>query len=545
MRLRRHIALLALFVAAEPAAAQIPPPPPACSTGRAMEVLQGRDVRAPVYNTGSLFYRDSESPEGYRDAAGRRQLLLANLWVGAQFDGFLFLAGSMFGPYEFWPGPLDETGLPPVDCAPYDRIWSISRDDILQYNATGVISADLRDWPAWAGAPVSDGDGNPDNYNLAGGDRPALMGDRMRWWVMNDRAGAHEVSQAIPIQVQVEATAFSYDLPGVLGRSTFYRYRIMRRGIFPFIQAHVGLFVYAGLGDILDDYVGADTTLSLAYVYNADGDDPAFQGQVPPAVGVGILRGSGPDVDGGPANPRSLDTRRMTSMVAYRQLCEDCNPFPDGPGYGFYNLMRGRWPWGDQVVFPGNTQGGPIPTPVMYPGTPPEFWSEANFDGQGTAALPGDRKLVVATGPYTLVPDEVSEVVFAVITSTGTDHFDSVAQLEADVAFVQEQTSEILTPMGPGPSTESTEDYPLAVSRVWPNPASEEAWLELSLPVPMETRIELFDLLGRRVRTTQSGVLEEGSHRLPVDLNGLPPGIYAWRAQTGRFSASGTLVVAR
>ena len=514
-----------------------------------MAFLEGRDVRAPVYNTGSLFWRDQNSPLGYRDAAGRTQLLAASVWSAAQFEGSLSMAGSMLGPWEFWPGPLDENGLTELNCERYDRIFSISRADIQRYEELGITSTDLAEWPAWAGAPVSDGDGDPDNYSLEGGDRPGLLGDRMLWWVMNDRGGNHVVTDTPHLPVEVEVSAFTFDLPGALGRSTFFRYRIKRHGLLPLTGARVGLFVYAGLGDVFDDYVGADTLNQMAYVYNADNFDEGGFGEAPPAVGVGILRGAGIDLENTLNRPRALAEHAMGSMVVFQHECDgaastSCNPYPLGRGAGFYNLMQGLRPWGEPIFVSGRPSfGGPISSPVMYPGTPPEFWSEGNLDGGGAAALPGDRKMVISTDPFTMLPGEIQEVVFAVVTSRGEDHLDSVQELKQDMAFIREQTALILAPQAAGTDQKGEETFELQLSRPWPNPADQRAWLDLSLPEPMDTRRELFDLLGRRVAVVESRLFEEGRHLVELETANLPSGLYAYRVQTGRFSASGSFLV--
>lgn len=505
-------------------------------------------MRAPVYNTGSLFWRDQNSPLGYRDLSGRTQLLAASVWIAAQFEGTLAMAGSMLGPWEFWPGPLDENGLTELDCERYDRIFAISRVDILEYERLGTVSRDLEQWPAWAGAPVSDGDGDPDNYNLEGGDRPGLLGDRMLWWVMNDRGGPHVVSDAPHLPVEVEVSAFTFDLPGVLGRSTFFKYRIKRHGLLPLTGARVGLFVYAGLGNVFDDYVGADTLNQMAYVYNADNDDENGFGEAPPAVGVGILHGAGLDLENMLDRPRALAEHGMGSLVVFQDECDgaastSCNPYPQGRGAGFYNLMQGLRPWGEPTRVFDAGFGGPLTTPIMYPGTPPFFWSEGDVDGAGTPTPPGDRKMVVSTDPFTMVPGEIQEVVFAIVTSRGEDNFDSVRELAQDMAFVREQTALILTPLAAGQDGRAEETFELQLSRPWPNPADQRAWLDLSLPVPMETRIELFDLLGRQVAVVASGLFEEGRHLVEVETAHLPTGMYAYRVRTGLFNASGTLLV--
>ncbi len=513
-----------------------------------MAFLEGPNMRAPVYNTGSLFWRDQNSPLGYRDAAGRTQLLAASVWIAAQFEGSLSMAGSMLGPWEFWPGPLDENGLTHLNCERYDRIFAIARSDIQEYERFGTISRDLKEWPAWAGAPVSDGDGDPTNYDLEGGDRPALLGDRMLWWVMNDRGGPHVVSDAPHLPVDVEVSAFTFDLPGALGRSSFFRYRIKRHGLLPLTGARVGLFVYAGLGDVLDDYAGADTLNQMAYVYNADNFDENGFGEAPPAVGIGILRGAGLDLENTLNRPRALAARRMGSLVVFQHECDgapstSCNPYPFGRGAGFYNLMQGLRPWGDPIIVSESSFGGPLSAPIMYPGTPPEYWSEGNVDGAGTPAPPGDRKMVVSTDPFTMVPGEIQEVVFAIVTSQGEDNFDSIRELGQDMAFIREKTALILTPLAAGADQRGEESFELLLSRPWPNPADQRAWLDLSLPEPMDTRIELFDLLGRRVAVVASGLFEEGRHLVELETANLPSGMYAYRVRTGRFGASGSFLV--
>jgi hypothetical protein len=66
----------------------------------------------------------------------------------------------------------------------------------------------------------------------------------------------------------------------------------------------------------------------------------------------------------------------------------------------------------------------------------------------------------------------------------------------------------------------------------WPNPASDRVRFDVPGPV----RIELFDVLGRRVATSATA---------EVDVSGLPIGLYAYRVTSGRASAAGLLAVGR
>ncbi|HYE97080.1 MAG TPA: hypothetical protein VD962_12805, partial [Rubricoccaceae bacterium] len=140
-----------------------------CALGTAEADLDVNEVQARVFNTGSLFYGNTTTRgDGYivpknRTCGGTlgfcSPIFAAGIWVGGQVNGELRAAGSTYNRFEFWPGPLDGEGSPPEDCAPYDRIYKVSRFDVERYYETGNATDDLRDWPHHLGAPVLDGDG--------------------------------------------------------------------------------------------------------------------------------------------------------------------------------------------------------------------------------------------------------------------------------------------------------------------------------------------------------------------------------------------------
>ena len=53
-----------------------------------------------------------------------------------------------------------------------------------------------------------DGDGDPGNYDLAAGDRPAIYGHQTAFWVMNDVGNDHQSTLTEPIGLEVRVTAF-------------------------------------------------------------------------------------------------------------------------------------------------------------------------------------------------------------------------------------------------------------------------------------------------------------------------------------------------
>ncbi len=317
------------------------------------------------------------------------------------------------------------------------------------------MSDDLREWPWQWGAPVIDGDGNPANYNLAGGDRPEVLGHETHWWVMNDAAGFHTTTGTPPIGMEVQTTAFGVATSGDLDNTTFYRYRFTYRGAEPLTDAYFGFWVDADLGNATDDYVGSDTTLNMGFVYNSDNLDEGTDGYgaAPPALGVMFLEG-----------PEGGSSRLMDVFLYYDNITAP-NGNPRSNTNDWYNYLRGVWQDGKPMVNCGddyNPTGLACaaqaePTTFMWPGDPVtgQFWSERNFNGAGNANPPNDRRFLMSTGPRTMQPGGTEELVFAIVYARGTDHLDSVTRLRTAATLVRDawvQTGLRGTPLAPVPT---------------------------------------------------------------------------------------------
>ena len=78
----------------------------------------------------------------------------------------------------------------------------------------------------------------------------------------------------------------------------------------------------------------------------------------------------------------------------------------------------------------------------------------------------------------------------------------------------------------------STEELPTAykLGLGYPNPSRGTVTLPLALPAASDVRVELYDLLGRRVAVVSEGRREAGQHRMVLEGDGLASGIYVVRA---------------
>ncbi len=498
-----------------------------CVPGTAEADLETTFVRARLYNGGNLFFGGgSESQYVVPKREGVSPMYATFIWLGGMVGGELRTAAATYANREFWPGPLDAAGRPPADCVPYDRIYAVSRADLEAFSR-GEITDAVRAWPAHLGAPVADGDGVEGNYDAGGGDRPALFGDQMRWWVMNDAGNVHESSRTAPLRMEVQATAFGFDYPNVaiytsqvLPYTTFYRYRLVYRGDEPLTGAYFGIFADPDLGNASDDYVGSDTTLDLGFVYNADDHDDQGYGAAPPAAGFALLRGP---VAGG-------DT---LGMAAFMFLVSGGPIGTEDPGVGaeYYNTLRGRWRGGESMTESGlGFQTPGRETTFMYSGDPTtgQFWSEFETcgDGVGCANPPGDRRMLLSTGPFAMNPGDEQTIHFALVYARGDDHLASVRRLKNATAVLHALAGSIYapTPLPQAPPPEVPTARRCVRSR--PVPVRDRGVFEYALPGAAEVRLSLFDALGREVRVLVDARQEAGTHTAGFDASGLAAGVY-------------------
>lgn len=409
-----------------------------CSQGHSDKRLEINNVRVRILNMGGLFWDGDPNVYEVPINTGKMALFAGGIWIGGQVDGKLRIAAARYSNWEFWPGPLKEDadgdGFPeaPANCATYDRIFKVSKDDLKAFKDTGEATSDMKDWPYDLGAPVTDGDGNPNNYNLAGGDLPEMIGDQMLWWVMNDMGNKHTSTNADPIGIEAQVTAFAFRQAGDLGNMTFYRYKLIYKGKATLKDTYMTIWSDPDLGDASDDYVGSDTTLGLGYVWNADNDDGTYKSQ-PPAVGYDFFRGPITDQNG----DGKLDTLGMSTFSYFENSSGDNGDPETGKGIQYYYAMQARNKTGQSLTFGGRGfTAGNKPVRYAFPGDPVtgQGWTEQTPVTTATPNAPSDRRFVMSAGPFTLKPGETQSIVYGIVFGQGANRFESVARMKlADI----------------------------------------------------------------------------------------------------------------
>lgn len=338
---------------------------------------------------------------------------------------------------------------------------------------------DWKEWPVDLGAPYIERNGTPgyqappafsesftpDNLITGNYDEPGVAGadpnspaDQVIWMVFNDLdANATVALQGSdPIGLECQVTMWGYKRTDALGNIYFKRYKLFNKGgvridaagtkgSFYVDSMYVCQWSDIDLGNAGDDLIGCDVDLSMGFTYNANAQDDNYrQFQLPPpADGYDFLQGP---IIASPGDSAVFDLKRIQgfknlpmSSFSYFSAGSVYSDPPRNYSQGtirWYKLMRGFVPLDGPDLYypfpPGQTQ-----TQFPYSGDP--VTKTGFIDGLGTqySFAPGDRRILVNTGPFRLNPGDVQEIVVALVVGLGSDRLSSISVMKFNDKFAQ------------------------------------------------------------------------------------------------------------
>ena len=337
------------------------------------------------------------------------------------------------------------------------NFYAVSDENVTGWQIQNIYDQyeyDWMNWPSAWGAPFDDVDGNGSYDPLI--DIPGYPGaDQTLWTIANDiptildndgnYIGTMETSFNLygsePIGVELRITMWAYDIDHekALGNSVFKRAQLTYIGLentSPYINPDVLNKVYftnwsdTDLGQYTDDFVGCDTALSLGYVYNGFETDDIYNevfDMVPPAGGYDFLK-SPVDEDG-----VELGMTAFTYFGANSSIAD-----PDLSSYSgslqFFNLMEGFLPrpeYPEQVAWTDPTTGESTNYAISGDPISGDGWID------GLELPPGDRRIVMSSGPFAMNKGDTQDIVVALIGAQGMSRLESVRNLKMDDELVQ------------------------------------------------------------------------------------------------------------
>ncbi|CUS78453.1 Por secretion system C-terminal sorting domain-containing protein [Candidatus Kryptonium thompsonii] len=172
----------------------------------------------------------------------------------------------------------------------------------------------------------------------------------------------------------------------------------------------------------------------------------------------------------------------------------------------------------------------------IYDGfTKDEKWEALSFKGvKRNSAGAGDVSVVISGGSQLLKNNDTLKLGFAIVCG------DSVQVLRKAVLRARERWLQIITDSG---SNNLIPDK-FVLYQNYPNPFNIETNIKFALPKPASVTIEVFDLLGRKVKTLVQGErFEPGVRIVKFKADELPSGVYIYRVKAGEFQDSKKMVL--
>lgn len=307
----------------------------------------------------------------------------------------------------------------------FDQVWRVSQQEIAKlrsdFEEDGKIDApvpsDIMTWPAKNNpnylkngsylqvktprelfpAPYVDRN-NDQKYNVFDGDYPAIKGDQMAWWVMND----NNTLNRKPLEIDIAFSAYSYDCPkdNAVSNALFLDYQIIHRGTISYDSTYLGQWSDPDIGCGSDDYIGSMPDIHTAFAYNTDPED-----------GV-----SGTTCTGYNTFKSRIPIQSITWLnqpmqrTLYYNNGSSAGPSPI-PGttdpstpLEMYRILKGFWAGGTPFTVGGSGYGSSgTPAAHVFPDNPanPAGWSMCSA-GLATA----DRRIVTSKGPFVFAPGD-------------------------------------------------------------------------------------------------------------------------------------------
>ena len=488
---------------------------------------------------------------------------------GFLFSGGFFLSGYSNG--QMWSNAVASASL--VEDYLPGKIGSEINDPL---NSIYVVNkkdpAFGYTWQIWKdavslGAEFYDGDEdgiyNPVDKNWNGTwdlneDMPLLIGDEIAWCVYNDSKPkeTRRWNTVEPQGIEVRQTIFATDNPE-LENVIFIRYSILNTGTVAEVMDSVyfGIWEDGDLGDATDDVVGCDTLLNSGYYY---ADEPDYQyGENPPAFFSSFLQGPIINTNSPTDTARvnfgnllgtenisgsiNLDITSHIFIIGGVATLNDPGTALAARNYLLGKDRVGQFPNPCTFAF-GQVRGGvncnQVNRKLWFSGDPVTNVGWISTQNRDTRNL-------VSTGPFELAKNKPQEIIIAYVIGRGTDPLSSVTVARENVqrAIQEYQNNFVSMTYTPPAATNPVTNYVLYQN--YPNPFNPTTTIRYELPQDGIVTIEVFDILGQKVKTILNEFKKADRYEVTFRSSGLASGVYIYQLRVNDFITSKKMVLIR
>ena len=503
----------------------------------------GRGSHNPITNKAGLFW-----PGG--DNADLQIVFTDGLICGGKVNGDTVVTGNFYNA-GLQAGKILDSGLPDNPELEKYRVFKILKNwqEIPVGEIRDGYEKDFIEWPTSDGAPWFDIDQNGiyDPYV----DQPRFEGDEVLWSVSNDldTTRVESTFNNSPIGLEFQVSTYGFAEFNELGNTLYKKYKIINKSQNTIDSMYFSFFSDPDVGYALDDYVGCDTILNLAYAYNADVNDEGYYNNNPPAVGYKLVQGL--KVRGDVTDSAKYSGRWIKG---YKNLPMNSFALFFGGGRGafvcemiidripVYNIIRGKECNGKDYIdpFTGDTTRFPFSgDPVIDTG-----WTMPNHPSWQQWSLDGDVRMFLNSGPITMAPADTQEVVIAVVAARGSDHIQSIAELRNTA-----RTAQIFYDLYVPDLAYINYHPPIPeyyyLSQNYPNPFNPSTSISYELPLNGLVTLKVFDILGREIATLVNEEKQAGKYQVKFSANNLSSGMYIYTLTSRAYSKTKKMVLIR
>jgi hypothetical protein len=382
------------------------------------------------------------------------------LWIGGLDNlGNLHMAAQTYKQTgtDFWPGYLDTISANTTvsNASPYNKVLKFSCNQINSFaaylnagNASALTSNSFSSIVNYMPngnsvnnfakqlAPYKDWNNNG-KYEPSMGDYPLIKGHQQLLTVYNDGFGPHTESKGLALGIDVNDNLYAFNDPTlpdsmqVINFTTFNNFKITNRSNNNYNNVLVSIWNDVDLGYYLDDYIGCDTSLNFAYVYNADSLDNIGAGVNSnntklPMLGLTYLNNSfclsdGVDNDNDGLIDEPNEYFKMNRVTFYNNNIGVFMPPTTNPDSAthYYNLMNAVWKDGTNFTYGANAYNTSSTNYIkrVFPGN---IETNTGWTEKTAGNNKGDRRILCTIGPFNFPAKKTIEVDFAIVFSRDT-----------------------------------------------------------------------------------------------------------------------------
>ena len=422
----------------------------------------------------------------------------------------------------------DDSSNPSYKIYKIQKNWEALTEGAVKDN----LKSEYENWPINQGAPQKN--------NV-----PDYKGDQVLFYVSNDldSVKTNFFNSTNPIGLEVQTAIYAFKT-APLNNSVFIRKLIINKSGLTVDSMFISVWSDPDLGNGGDDLVGVDTSLKTAFVYNGATSDAVYGTSVP-ALGYTFFQT--PKIKGLSNDKADFNGKKITGFKNQNlsSFYYYLNSFPPDPvlsdppfGNGASVLNKNQQGF-DQY---GGSLRDNAENPTKFPLSGNPVTSSGDLDG--IKHVPDDRRFLLSSGPFIMAPGDSQEVIIGITVGLGANRLASITALKNTISSLSKST--ILST--PSDDSQAIRNFNLFGS--YPNPFNPSTTIEFNLESASSVSVDIFNLLGQKIKTIQNGFLTSGIHS--VIWNGkdeksktVGSGLYFARISDGKTTVTQKLILAK